>query len=94
MCEYFIPILVQKTKKQKLKCSRCVQFTVFLVFFFYSKVPHICSDFEPKQTCSVKASYSQLEGGRSLRHGIVDKGVAERHKLVADDFDGLLCSRT
>lgn len=38
--------------------------------------------------------YSQLVGGRGLRHGVVDESVAERHKLVADDFNGLLSSRT
>lgn len=37
---------------------------------------------------------SQLKRGRGLWHGVVDKGVAERHKLVSDDFNGLLCRRT
>lgn len=37
--------------------------------------------------------YLQLKGGRGLCHGIINKSVAEGHKLVADDFDGFL-SRT
>lgn len=36
--------------------------------------------------------YLQLKGGRGLCHGIINKSVAEGHKLVADDFDGFLSS--
>lgn len=38
--------------------------------------------------------FLQLKSGRGLWHGIVNKSVAEGHKLVADDFDGFLSSRS
>lgn len=38
--------------------------------------------------------YLQLKGGRGLWHGVINKSVAEGHKLVADDFDGFLGSRS
>lgn len=41
-----------------------------------------------------QTAYLQLKGGRGLWHGVVDEGVAERHKLVSDDFNGLLRRRT
>lgn len=50
--------------------------------------------FWTKTNMLCKTHFLQLKGGGGLWHGIVDKSVAERHKLVADDFDGLLCSRT
>lgn len=38
--------------------------------------------------------YLQLKGGRGLWHGIINKSVAEGHKLLADDLDGFLSSRS
>lgn len=81
-------------KKQPSNLPAVAVYSFVCLFFYYSKPPHICIDFEPKQTCSAKPTYLQLKGGGGLWHGIVDKSVAERHKLVADDFDGLLRSRT
>lgn len=99
MCEYFIPFWCKKKNKKKQQPSNLPALVVYsficlFVFFNYGKPPHIRIDFEPKQTCSAKPMYLQLKGGRGLWHGVVNKSVAERHKLVADDFDGLLRSRT
>lgn len=45
-------------------------------------------------TFRISYMYLQLQGGRGLWHCVVNKSVAEGHKLVADDLDGLLSSRS
>lgn len=64
MSEYFIPFWCKKKPNLKSSCCGGLQFCMF--DFYYSKPPHICIDFEPKQTCSVKPMYLQLKGGGGL----------------------------